>query len=79
VTGVAPKRSPVTPARYVAAMAWTVDGLFDAAGAASLGAAPWQARVPPEAPSVYVVARTDDPAALVPAPPLSMICLSDSA
>lgn len=49
----------------VPVMASTVDRLFDAAGVVRLGAVPWQFRVPSEAPGVYVVARTPDPALLV--------------
>lgn len=46
-------------------MASTVNALFDAAGVTRLGAVPWRVRVPSEAPGVYVIARTSDPAALV--------------
>jgi hypothetical protein len=52
----------------VPVMASTVDTLFDAAGVVRLDAVPWRVRVPSKVPGVYVVARTDDPSALVSGP-----------
>lgn len=41
----------------------TVNALFDAAGVVRRGVVAWGARLPAEAPGVYTVARTPDPAA----------------
>lgn len=44
-------------------MASTVNALFDAAGVVRRDAVPWGVRLPSEAPGVYAVARTPNPAA----------------